>query len=92
MKYVTFAPRYPKDNEAFLYMTLIFGEHVSHAQCNIRGYAPVSAGFFYLKNGIITVHGASLSLRLKPHPIDHELIKRTLNGQKTSAFLSSTLP
>lgn len=71
-------------------MPVIFPEHVTHSQIKLKGAKPISAGFFKLRGltGIPVLYGESVSLKLKPHPNDADLLQMVMSDHdRTSDFL-----
>lgn len=87
MKYVIFVYQN-------IYMPVIFPEHVTHAQVRVLPNAkPVSAGFCSFRNGLVVAFGESESLKLKADVSrDSELLRLSIIGSGTAAFLTSNFP
>lgn len=71
MKYIIF-------KSGDLLKPIIFPDHIAHSEIICKNAIPVSAGFFKIDFGDITVYGESVSLKLKPRKQDNELIKISL--------------
>ena len=61
------------------WMPVVFGSYFKHTEI-LSHLKATSAGFFYEKNGEVTVYGESLSLGLKALPGDAFFIQKMLEG------------
>jgi len=47
---------------------------------------PVSAGFIYVRDGLVEAYGESMTLELSAHPRDTEIIRAALVGQAVGTY------
>lgn len=73
MKYIIF-------NSEFGRFPVLFPESEDHSQMAhaLDWMKPVSAGFVYLENGVLSITGKSNTLRMGPDPDDIELVRKHL--------------
>ena len=78
MKYIVFKSK-------MMVMPVIFPDHITHSQMLMQSAVPISAGFINMQT--FDAYSNSESLKLKPHPLDTQILQMALSQYPVSCFM-----